>query len=993
MAVTGFLQDLWKKGEDGSGIAVNTLVGIVADANLPVARLLPILSGLSASDNGDIVLYEHGEGWIRGGFANGNQVEFRYDADTGNLVFNWVETHKQKEVEDSFVGEGWKNSVTAQVSNTIKATQHTQAEIAGLPYVTVRTQTGPNSDPAYIAVRILLQDKARVAKNQVRITEGERANPSPYDPNILLSDSNHIIDSGDYAYYSIYFADGFVSDDATWIQDKEPFHLSSNDVEFDFPDVFDAQDWEDSTSALLGSTSSSTPYTQHNNNIRTVAAWGASHAVTATASGFYIPVRIPRVNKSALDHYRLTSTRDSSVKAITDGEHVVDNNDYAFYNIFFPGGAATTVAIQEREDHVFNPRKGTIRLTQLEDTPDSYAGQAGKVLKVKSDATELEFADDENTEYTGGTGVVISNSNVISVSAEHVRGTNHLGTAVQTIVNQNFQTSHSQAVTPTIPWIVPSQGQFNLRTNVNNSLRTLEFQFFAEDFRALPSTTAAAATHTAGNSLDFEIQDGVYLRIFRTPDNVAIYRTSHDASNVDITVRPILTVGLTTYATASIEDATYQDLAADVNLPVPNSSPFVAYEYGAWTEIWRYTATEDDEHWIIGANFELKPDWTFNNGDRGTAQIRVRHLNSANVQQRELLHPSTRYFRNHMALVQDVGFSLTEPADLDTGDYVIIEGRAGRQLAGAGNIVVSGTLSNFWRVPREIGITEASTGQQMAGFIERPRQLTLWKRAAIATTPTANVGYDGAALTSLDGWNFLPITGTSGAGETIYYNDLIIYAAPGTTPGYTTTNNVHPATNVRFSGTPTPTSPSDISSEPPASGIGYINYYIPGSGWGRRWVQFGYASDWSFLDRVSWYPDSASSTASISFPRFDTARYRAFAIVLKQYNAYGTDITDLVNFEFSPMPYIQAAAHGTVTLAHNNGGELWWKRREDKWEAFSDFNLFTGANRADYGFFGASFQFQNATAGTTSVDRLVFSTPQVYQSSRSIRHDLELWVR
>ena len=897
------------------------------------------------------------------------------------------------EVFAAFVGDGWVNSNTAQVADSTKATAYDTSDITGLTYVTFRTNPSPNAGAGYIAVRILLQDKEKVGSNQLRIIEGNRTLPGDDADITLLNDSQHVVDSGDYAYYTISLP-RFVADEAIWVQHKEPFHLSSSDVILDdVNDVFDAQAWTQSTSSLLGATTSTTPYTEHNNNIRTVNLWGNSHAVGAQAQRFFIPVRIPIADKSALGHFRIHSSRDNTYKAITG--HVVDDASYAYYNIEFPGGDATTLTMQDREDHVFDPRKGTIRFPQLADTPENYTGQAGKILEVNSGADALVFADKPEGEvYTGGTGIQISNANVISVSAEHVRGTNHLGTAVQTIVNQNFQTSHPQAVTPTIPWVVPSQGQFNLRTNVNNSLRTLEFQFFAEDFRALPSTTAAAATHTAGNSLDFEIQDGVYLRIFRTPDNVAIYRASQDASNVDITVQPILTVGLTTYATSSIEDAAHEDLAADVNLPVPNSVPFVAYEYGAWTEIYRYTATDDDEHWIIGGNFEMKPDWPSNNGDRASAQIRIRHMNSANVQQRELLHPSTKYFRNHRDPVQDVGFQAVEPADLDTGDYIVFEGRAARQLAGAGNVVVEHENSTFWRVPREIGITEASTGQQMAGQGFRPQtEWTLWKRAAIATTPTANVGYDGAALTQLDGWQFLPITGTSGAGETIYYNRLRIAAAPGTSPGYVTFNSVSPATNVRFSTTPTPTSPTQITSEPPASGIGYINYYDPANGWGRQWIQFGYASDWTYLDRVTWRPDSATSTANIDFPVLDTARYRAFAIVLKQYNAYGQDISDTVRFEFSPMPLISAAARGTVTIAHDNGGELYWKRREDKWEVMSDFSLFTGANRGDYGFFGANFQFQAQTPGTTSVDRLHFSTPQVYQSSRSIVHALELWVR
>ena len=272
------------------------------------------------------------------------------------------------------------------------------------------------------------------------------------------------------------------------------------------------------------------------------------------------------------------------------------------------------------------------------------------------------------------------------MSATHVRGTNVLGDAVVNIVNQNFLTSFAQSVTPTLPWNIPEQGQFNLRTNVGNGLRSLDFQFFAEDLRAVPAVTAAGATNTAGSSLDFEISDGVYLRLYRTPQNTIHFRTSADASNVDILIQPITTTGLTEFASSSVTPATYEQIAASVSLPVGGVGN---YDFGSYQEIYRYTATEDDEHWIVGAHFEMQPDWSAALGDRGYARIRMRKMSAANQTISVLLHPSTHYLRNIHTNVKDAGFEEVTPVDLDTGEYLLLEGSASRQGAGAGNIVVN----------------------------------------------------------------------------------------------------------------------------------------------------------------------------------------------------------------------------------------------------------------------------------------------------------------
>ena len=96
----------------------------------PTARLLPDVSGLSASDDGDVLLVD-GARWIRGGFEDGNQTKFLYDGATGNVKFDWQETRHQQEVFDAFTDGGWTASADAMVSTTNKAgaTPHTLAEL------------------------------------------------------------------------------------------------------------------------------------------------------------------------------------------------------------------------------------------------------------------------------------------------------------------------------------------------------------------------------------------------------------------------------------------------------------------------------------------------------------------------------------------------------------------------------------------------------------------------------------------------------------------------------------------------------------------------------------------------------------------------------------------------------------------------------------------------------------------------------------------------
>lgn len=783
------------------------------------------------------------------------------------------------------------------------------------------------------------------------------------------------------------------------------------------PTVFDAQAWETSTNNLLSDGFSTLPYQDHSNRPSTVQVWANSETVPAQTNAFNVAVRIPIADKGVLEHYRLTSSRDSTVHAIVPGQHVEDVGNYAYYNVQFPSGAATTIAVEEREEHDFNPRKGRILFPQLGDTPANYTGAAGRLVKVNAAGTALEFgADTENADLadvrtgqglrrTPTSGVSGDGTVTIALQAENGSGQTALGNPVVQMTNQVFATAGA-SVTPPSAWNIPTSGEFEVTvTEANNP--PWHGQFFAEELRNVPAASHPTTTTDTGNNyLPIELGNGQYLRILRGLDNVASYALS-DTGTVSITIRPVIVQGLIEVSGDDVTDATYDTLGADVNLIADDTGG----TWGAWTDVYRYTAVADDEHWDFHAALEGSVNWGINNGDRGELAIRMTKKNSAGATQETLVPNHLDYIRNQRAVNQTVGPSISTTVDLDTGDYFLIEGRALRQLgtpfntgtppqpaAGAAAVVISNANSVIARAPREVGGAPATGQQQIPQTPERAFYRFLWQYASVSTAPTGSVGYDGVLLTNLHGWRSGNPTGSPPSGQALYWNRVLIIPAPGTGPGWRTENAVYPASNVRFANTQFPTSPTQITSTPPTTGLVFANYYIPGSGWSPTWIQQGYPADWTYLDRAIWYPDSATSTADIDFPVFDTAQYRAFALVAHAYTTQGHDITDVINFTFEPFPNIITAARATnPTIQHSDGGSCYWQRFGDKYEIMSDLHLPTGADRNDYGLIGFNFQFQkrSTVTSTTSTDRVHLMRPQVYDDSgfRYIRWDIELWVR
>ena len=132
------------QGADGVRVDSPLLDGEVTDASVSptltndqkedfrnkigVEDELPDTSGLSASDNGDILVFKEGEGWIRGGFADGTRTRFVFVDASDNVRFDWlapngfenVDWKKLLEILTAFLDGGWESSSEAEVSSTIK---------------------------------------------------------------------------------------------------------------------------------------------------------------------------------------------------------------------------------------------------------------------------------------------------------------------------------------------------------------------------------------------------------------------------------------------------------------------------------------------------------------------------------------------------------------------------------------------------------------------------------------------------------------------------------------------------------------------------------------------------------------------------------------------------------------------------------------------------------------------------------------------------------
>ena len=131
-----------------------------------------------------------------------------------------------------------------------------------------------------------------------------------------------------------------------------------------------------------------------------------------------------------------------------------------------------------------------------------------------------------------------------------------------------------------------------------------------------------------------------------------------------------------------VADAIYPAFTSDVQLPLGDA----ADSYGAWTEIYRYTATATDK-WTFNMTTSFRAGWApVGGGDRASGNIRLRHMNSANVEQQVLIKPIEPYIRHGPDPYDDTteygSVALPAEVDLASGDYILVEGQGGSQQGG-----------------------------------------------------------------------------------------------------------------------------------------------------------------------------------------------------------------------------------------------------------------------------------------------------------------------
>ena len=429
------LGDLYAKGPDGSGVEAGAIYpngtlpegiypdGMIDSADLiasdldataqaairarlgvappPTARLLPDVSGLSASDDGDVLLVD-GARWVRGGFEDGNQTKFLYDGATGNVKFDWQETRHQQAVFDSFTDGGWTASADAMVSTTNKsgATPHTLAELQALHYEATHRNPSPNAGAGFIGVRVSLarETEAEAGKFRVAMLSGD----GRVGLNTALSDGTHIGDDNRYAYHSVPFV-RFVSDEVMTPEELDPFELDrryANPLTADeqrLLNAFNETVWENTATAQAAiSPASTTPYGAHNNRIDApTLTYAASVTVPAQANPFYVGFRIPIGRKASIARYRIEATpTGEDVHYNVVRQHVADGANHAYFLVRFGASAvAQVLQAQMLDEHHIDTDEVHINAHELHDVPDSYIGSEGKSFVIKGDHSGVEFAD------------------------------------------------------------------------------------------------------------------------------------------------------------------------------------------------------------------------------------------------------------------------------------------------------------------------------------------------------------------------------------------------------------------------------------------------------------------------------------------------------------------------------------------------------------------------------------------------------------------------
>ena len=250
-----------------------------------------------------------------------------------------------------------------------------------------------------------------------------------------------------------------------------------------------------------------------------------------------------------------------------------------------------------------------------------------------------------------------------------------------------------------------------LRLTRTNSLANLDVTF------PLATTTADGMMHNVDKSKLDNIQaNSSYVNTIRyTANNRTIALNQPGRTNITTTL-PLANgtrAGLMSSAdktklnaypdepeTSEVADPEYDTLASNVDILTGTAGD----TFGSHGEVWRYTnSTGETKHYIIGVN--LNPEANVagvGGGDRMSVDTRIRVMNSANVEQQEIISHGYLYVRNasgtpsYTEISKHGGNYFAVPCKLNNGDYLLVEARAAIQNWESGDAVrFDSTQQNF----------------------------------------------------------------------------------------------------------------------------------------------------------------------------------------------------------------------------------------------------------------------------------------------------------
>ena len=287
-------------------------------------------------------------------------------------------------------------------------------------------------------------------------------------------------------------------------------------------------------------------------------------------------------------------------------------------------------------------------------------------------------------------------------------------------------------------WTLPEAGTYEIVITTAGN-RAEPVRFSVKDVRERNAEVNTADTSQSGISY-LEV-DGI--RFGRTAANTLLIATE---SNFTGSIAGYSFGYNATYEEVPLEPITYSRLTSSVSLP----TGLTDNTWGAYTEIWRYTATAAARIEVLGV-VEFDPDFgTTGGGERAGAQMRVRHMNSSDVEQRVLNPEEMIYVRNNFQggsaiFTATASLNFDVAADLAIGDYILVEGQGAAQVVGAGRNIVVTTAGTLFTVKRPravagIGITD----NQVVEIVKREREYEHWvgtnaQLTALSTYPAKTV--------------------------------------------------------------------------------------------------------------------------------------------------------------------------------------------------------------------------------------------------------------